>query len=133
MNRMPFGPDVVEETFRETGKGFGLLGAGSGSGKLRVAAVEKGILKKVKAAAVAAATTSGIATQGLHARPGSAASAAQVTSGFATSIAFTPVQGIELANPSARDAVSRHSALDSQGYFSSIGGFTGASSKPKTL
>ncbi len=81
-NRMAFGVDAerAEQTYRETGKGYGMLGMNSGSGKVRVNTTEKGLLKR---------------------RPGSKTPTAggSTTSGLATSLAFTPVQGIEFVDP----------------------------------
>lgn len=63
----------------------------AGSGKVRLSAQEKGILKKQK-------------LQEKQQKYGGGAGFA--TSGFATSLAFTPVQGLELANPEAQAAAA---------------------------
>eukprot|EP00727_Mastigamoeba_balamuthi_P010842 m51a1_g6380 hypothetical protein (529) ;mRNA; r:148459-150435 len=106
-NRMVFG--TAEEEFRETGVGFGMLGK-EGSGRVRVSAVDKGILRKVKRDAI----ESGIATPSMS-------KVAAMASGFASSVAFTPVQGIELANPMAARAAALAAKQD--GYFSTGAGF----------
>jgi len=77
-NRMVFGPEA-QETFRNTSKSLGMIGV-SGSGKVRLSAQEKGILKKQK--------------QKVFGSSGA-------TSGLSSSLAFTPVQGLELSNPDA--------------------------------
>lgn len=76
-NRMPFGMNAQEEVGL-TGETLGYIGM-AGSGKVRVAAVDKGILnKKNKKFSGSSGTTNGLSS----------------------SLAFTPVQGIELVNPS---------------------------------
>lgn len=49
--------------------------------------------------------------------------------GTASSLAFTPVQGIELENPSAKAAADRKSGTES--YFSDFAGFKSLHTKPK--
>lgn len=51
--------------------------------------------------------------------------------GTASSLAFTPVQGIELENPSAKAANDRKSGTES--YFSEYGGFKSLHNKPKQV
>lgn len=85
-NRMSFGV-AEEETF--DGKGLGMMM--SGSGKVRLNAQEKGVLKKQKLQEK---------QQQQQANRYGTVSGFQ-TSGFATSLAMTPVKGIELANPDA--------------------------------
>lgn len=63
----------------------------AGSGKVRMSAQEKGLLKKQKQQEK---------QQQQQQKFGGAAGFA--TSGFSTSLAFTPVQGLELANPEAQ-------------------------------
>ena len=110
-NRLAF--NSVEDTYRETGHGFGMLGK-DGAGKLRVAAVEKGILKKVKQNA-AATFASGIAT-GIRTH----ASRVGTASGLTSTVAFTATQGIELVDPSAGEASRREEEANNSGYFSSV-------------
>lgn len=123
MNRVAM--DKPEESYRDTGFGFGVLGL-EGSGKVRVAAVDKGILKKVKQDA----QRTSMATPGLRTSLNAARSIGTV-SGM-TSVAFTPTQGLELANPSAAAApaesslsaaVARAQATP-DGYFSNINPFS---------
>jgi Prp31 C terminal domain len=61
----------------------------AGSGKVRITAQEKNLLKKQK-----------IQERQQQQKFGGASGFA--TSGFSTSLAFTPVQGLELANPEAQ-------------------------------
>lgn len=124
-NRVAF--NAPEPTFRETGVGFGMLGV-AGSGRVSVAAVDRGILRKVRRDAAAAART----TPGLRSSV-SAARAVGTVSGL-TTVAFTPAQGLELANPSAAappppsslSAAVAHAQSAPDGYFSSINPFTAA-------
>lgn len=77
-NRVSFGVEA-QETIGNTGKTLGRLGV-SGSGKVRMTAVDKGILKR---------------------KPITGTSGA--TSGLSSSLAFTPVQGLELrVNPDVK-------------------------------
>jgi len=96
-NRIPFA--MAEETFRETGKGFGMLGLHTGSGKVRVnvSNINKPVAKKQKTK---------------HYSSGA--------SGLSSSLAFTPVQGLELGDPSAAEKKVQDA---NQKYFSSTGGF----------
>jgi len=82
-NRMQFGIEEQKE-FRSTGATLGMLGMAGGTGKLRLPVVDKGILKKQK-------------QQQQKAYGGSSGN----TSGLSSSLAFTPVQGLELSNPEA--------------------------------
>lgn len=120
-NRLAF--NSVEDTYDETGRGFGMLGKG-GTGKLRVSASDKGTLKKVKQKA-AAMFTAGIATGLRSSKVGTA-------SGLTSTVAFTATQGIELVDPSAEEKSKREEEDNNSGYFSSVtpflskkGGFQG--------
>jgi len=75
-NRMVFGPEA-QESYRNSSKTLGTIGV-TGSGKVRLSAQDKGILKKQKQFGSSGAT-----------------------SGLSSSLAFTPVQGLELSNPDA--------------------------------
>jgi U4/U6 small nuclear ribonucleoprotein PRP31 len=77
-NRVAFGTNAQDEV-GSSGKGMGLINQSMGTGKLRVSAQDRGILKK-------RAITGG---------------SSGATSGLSSSLAFTPVQGLELANPQA--------------------------------
>ncbi|KAH3746030.1 U4/U6 small nuclear ribonucleoprotein Prp31 [Pelomyxa schiedti] len=116
-NRIPFGG--VEETFRESGKGFGMLGL-SGSGKLRISATDKGIIKKNRkdrTSGGSASTAGGIRSVVSGFRSSA--------SGFSSSLSFTPVQGIELVNPSlARGPMPPPSTIpSSKDYFADTASF----------
>jgi len=82
-NRMVFGEQ--EETYQNTERGFGMLG---NSGKVRIQANTRKINRKVKAFGGGTRTSGGLST----------------TSGLSSSLAFTPVQGLELENPQAAAA-----------------------------
>jgi U4/U6 small nuclear ribonucleoprotein PRP31 len=90
MNRVPFGPDAQQE-FRNTSKTLGMLGLQTG--KVRLSAQEKAILKKARPAAGVVGGTQ------TPARTPSRSMSSGATSGISSSLAFTPVQGIELSNP----------------------------------
>ena len=50
-------------------------------------------------------------------------------SGFSSSLAFTPVQGLELENPLARAPKQEDTASGTQSYFSAFSGFAKAAKK----
>mmetsp|Transcript_26655 Transcript_26655/g.37522 ORF Transcript_26655/g.37522 Transcript_26655/m.37522 type:complete len:478 (+) Transcript_26655:25-1458(+) len=83
-NRISFGTEA-QETYRNTDKTLGMIGV-SGFGKVRLTAQDKGILKKTKPQK---SFDSGAA------------------SGLSSSLAFTPVQGLELNNPVAENKESK--------------------------
>ena len=88
-NRVTFGE---EEDTTADGVGLGVLGRAQQAGKLRVSAKEAKLLnEKNKKARLG----------------GGAGPSGGGTSGLASSLAFTPVQGIELVNPSAAPQDSR--------------------------
>jgi len=100
-NRMSFGP-VAEDTYGNSGKDWGQLGK-AGSGKVRVTAENKNILrKKPKLPGLSGTRTSGI------------------TSGLSTTLSFTPVQGMEFGDPLAAERRLREA---NEKYFSSTSGF----------
>jgi U4/U6 small nuclear ribonucleoprotein PRP31 len=105
-NRMAFGVEA-EETLGNTGRGLGLIGRGTG--KVRLSAEQKGILgPRAKRPRIAgtASTVPGTAT------------------GLASSLAFTPVQGMELR-------VTQTQTQSSEKYFSSNSGFAKVSNNTK--
>ncbi|KAL6052925.1 U4/U6 small nuclear ribonucleoprotein Prp31 [Balamuthia mandrillaris] len=104
-NRMAFGPDVEDSSYG-MGQNFGMLGK-SGSGKIRVAAENKNLLLKNKRRK----TAGGATTVG---------GASTATSGMASSLAFTPVQGFELEDPLA---AARKVQQANEKYFSATSGF----------
>lgn len=54
-----------------------------------------------------------------------------MVSGMSSSLAFTPVQGIELENPSARAATGFDKRSGTESYFSDYAGFKSLHTKPK--
>jgi len=88
-NRMVFG--LAEDTFRETGKGFGML---SHSGKVRLS------LSQV---------SSNPLTKEYRAKKQKQKHYGSTTSGVSSSLAFTPAQGLELENPQAATARNQES------------------------
>mmetsp|Transcript_16110 Transcript_16110/g.34858 ORF Transcript_16110/g.34858 Transcript_16110/m.34858 type:complete len:493 (-) Transcript_16110:371-1849(-) len=111
-NRINF--NQVEEEYMDGDEvmGLGLLGK-EGSGRLRIVAKQQ----KMK---LSAKTAKKVAKQ-QGARGG-------MTSGFSSSLAFTPVQGFELTDPSKLPGTSTLPTLDQQrsgteSYFSNLSGF----------
>eukprot|EP01118_Nematostelium_gracile_P009385 TRINITY_DN3156_c0_g1_i1.p1 TRINITY_DN3156_c0_g1~~TRINITY_DN3156_c0_g1_i1.p1 ORF type:complete len:471 (-),score=148.73 TRINITY_DN3156_c0_g1_i1:132-1544(-) len=82
-NRVNFGTEE-QESYRNSSKTLGMIG--TTSGKVRLSAVDKGILKKQKQKAFGGST---------------------VASGLTSSLAFTPIQGLELSNPDAAKKVKQ--------------------------
>ncbi|XP_074270471.1 U4/U6 small nuclear ribonucleoprotein Prp31 homolog [Silene latifolia] len=102
-NRMQFGVAEESSLGDGLGVGYGMLGQ-AGSGKLRMSAGPSKLLKVAKKSMK---------------RYGSSSSTA---SGLTSSLAFTPVQGIELANP---EALARRLETGTQStYFSETGRFS---------
>jgi U4/U6 small nuclear ribonucleoprotein PRP31 len=97
-NRVQFGQE--EDTTSDGLLGVGMLGKGQQTGKLRVTAKDQKLLaEKNKKARTAGSSGS--------------------TNGLASSLAFTPVQGIELVNPNQR----QDSAEGTETYFSKQAAF----------
>ncbi|KAK9087731.1 hypothetical protein Syun_030125 [Stephania yunnanensis] len=103
-NRMQFGVPEESSLGDGLGEGYGMLGQ-AGSGKLRVSVVQSKLASKV-------------AKKFKEKQFGSSGA----TSGLTSSLAFTPVQGIELSNPQAH-ANQLGSGTQST-YFSEIGTFS---------
>ena len=80
-NRVQFGQE--EDTTSDGLLGVGMLGKGQTTGKVRVSAKEQKLINEKNKKARTAASSG-------------------ATGGLASSLAFTPVQGIELVNPSAQ-------------------------------
>jgi U4/U6 small nuclear ribonucleoprotein PRP31 len=103
-NRLTFGADAPEDEYMDTGKGMGMLGQ-EGSSIIRLTPKEtRGLLskkQKEKLLGTATSTSSGLHTP--HGLRGTASitsgTATQLRTGLASSLSFTPVQGIELENP----------------------------------
>jgi U4/U6 small nuclear ribonucleoprotein PRP31 len=96
-NRLGFGPEAQDSTFiGDTVKDFGMIGKSTGT--VRVAAVDKGLLKKYK-------QNFGGSSLG--------------SSGLSSSLAFTPIQGLELQNPEA----NKQKQEDAEKYFGTASTF----------
>jgi len=104
-NRLPFGTKA-EVTDDFTGEGYGMLGV-AGGGRLAVKKENKQKLSQKLSRK----------TQAKLRRVRTASSG---TSGIASSIAFTPVQGIELVD---RDALDKKAQITQNKYFSNTSGF----------
>ncbi|CAN0892910.1 U4/U6 small nuclear ribonucleoprotein Prp31 homolog [Linum grandiflorum] len=104
-NRMQFGIPEESSLGDGLGEGYGMLGQ-AGSGKLRVAASQSKLAAKV-------------AKKFKEKHYGSSGA----TSGLTSSLAFTPVQGIELSNPQAHAHQSGGGGTQST-YFSETGTFS---------
>lgn len=140
-NRVAFGHAEEEVTVDDETVGLGMLGGKSGAGsagsRLRVAArVNKATLsakqqKKYSKWLGPGAGSGGVGGGTMSTLGGvGGAGGAGAVSGLASSLAFTPVQGIELVDP-ARAAAAAAAAADkarggTESYFSSLGGFKSA-------
>mmetsp|Transcript_9641 Transcript_9641/g.18075 ORF Transcript_9641/g.18075 Transcript_9641/m.18075 type:complete len:490 (-) Transcript_9641:177-1646(-) len=102
-NRMNF--NQPEEEVGLTGEGIGLLGAAEGGGKLRIQSKGSKLASKA-------------AKKMKEKKYGSSGS----TSGLSSSVAFTPIQGIELVNPEQPQQDTRRDGTES--YFSETGSFS---------
>eukprot|EP00958_Prasinococcus_capsulatus_P029635 scaffold7576_cov417-Prasinococcus_capsulatus_cf.AAC.12 len=100
-NRMKFG-EKEEETM--TGEGLGMIGQGGVGGRLRILPRESKLA--LKAQKKFKTTSYGSSGQ---------------TNGISSSLAFTPVQGIELENP---NKIANAMPGDVSGYFSEVAGFS---------
>jgi U4/U6 small nuclear ribonucleoprotein PRP31 len=110
-NRVAFGKLQDDDL---EGKNLGMLGLKSGSGKVRVNMESKRMMKAMKKQKLSNSSRGG------------------ATSGLSSSLAFTPVQGLELENPNAKAFNLKNN--DST-YFSSTSGFKSVgpqSQTPKT-
>lgn len=106
-NRMMFNQVEEEYVDGEDVVGLGVLGK-EGSGRLRVVASQQ--KQKLSAKAQKKFKARAYGSSG-------------ATSGLSSSLAFTPVQGIELENPSARFGQELDQKDGTQSYFSAFGGF----------
>ncbi|GJP45756.1 hypothetical protein CLOM_g5099 [Closterium sp. NIES-68] len=104
-NRMQFGVEEQSTLGDGLGEGYGMLGQ-AGSGRLRVAAAASNLKTKV-------------AKKFKERSYGSSGN----TSGLSSSLAFTPIQGIELTNPQAAQMSHLGSGTQST-YFSETGTFS---------
>ncbi|XP_022966885.1 U4/U6 small nuclear ribonucleoprotein Prp31 homolog [Cucurbita maxima] len=103
-NRMQFGVPEESSLGDGLGEGYGMLGQ-AGSGKLRVSAAQSKLAAKV-------------VKKFKEKRYGSSGA----TSGLTSSLAFTPVQGIELSNPQAH--MNQLGSGTQSTYFSETGTFS---------
>ncbi|CAN0879046.1 U4/U6 small nuclear ribonucleoprotein Prp31 homolog [Linum grandiflorum] len=110
-NRMQFGVPEESSLGDGLGEGYGMLGQG-GSGKLRVAVSQSKLAAKV-------AKKFKVKHNGSRSTCGAASTS---RSGLASSLAFTPVQGIELSNPQAHAHQSGGGTQST--YFSTTGIFS---------
>jgi len=101
-NRVQFGQE--EDTTSDGLLGVGMLGKAQQTGKLRVSAKEQKLLSEKNKKARTAGSSGG-------------------TNGLASSLAFTPVQGIELVNPSQK----QDSKEGTETYFSKAAAILGSS------
>lgn len=115
-NRVKFGEAEEEFLDGEEVVGLGMINK-DGSGQLRRLQVRQQQMK------MSNKTAKRLAAQ--NKRFGSTS----LVSGLSSSLAFTPVQGIELENPSARADADLKSGTES--YFSDYAGFKSLHTKPK--
>ena len=101
-NRMQFGVPEESSLGDGLGEGYGMLGQ-AGSGKLRVSVAQSNLASK--------------AAKRLKDR--NYGSSGGATSGLTSSLAFTPVQGIELSNPQSHGTLLGSGTQST--YFSEIG------------
>ncbi len=110
-NRMKFGAEAEIE-YRETGKGLGLLGVGGTGSKLKtVAKVQKINTKKQKM----------LSLESDQSKFNKGGNITSTTSGLHSSVAFTPVVGIELINP---ELLEKKYTDVKEKYFSATSGFS---------
>ncbi|KAF2771707.1 Nop domain-containing protein [Teratosphaeria nubilosa] len=150
-NRMAFGKEEAEVGFGDGTKGLGMIGA-EGDGRIRAQQIDQRTRAKLSkknpgwggtATQVGGTTSSirgfGTGTPGFGALRSSGLRASGVGSGFKTqigggsggtqtSVAFTPVQGLELVDPKARAEAERKRKAEEDRYFKG-GTFTQAPKK----
>ena len=136
-NRMQFGREEKEVGYG-MGEGLGMVGA-QNEGRIRATQVDHRTMAKLSkknpgwgAGTATSLNNGGTATslRGFGAAPGNATTlraqglrTSGVGAGTASSIAFTPVQGLELVDPKVQAELKRKREAESAGYFSS-GTFT---------
>lgn len=119
-NRMAFNQAEDEFHDGEDTIGLGTIGK-EGSGRLRAVAVQQRQKLSAKAA-----KKYGVAGRALAGGVSGIA-----TSGLSSSLAFTPIQGIELANPEGQAALNDRMRQGTESYFSEYSGFR-SNKRPKT-
>ena len=121
-NRLSFNDASTDEySDAAMGNDRGMLGRGGVGGRLRVAA-EKARTQGINANAYEASRSK---KKGRGIR---APSSTRITSGLASSVVFTPVQGLELADPDALARLKRKREAANDGYFSTAVGFNAGQS-----
>eukprot|EP01087_Luapelamoeba_hula_P019608 TRINITY_DN6513_c0_g1_i2.p1 TRINITY_DN6513_c0_g1~~TRINITY_DN6513_c0_g1_i2.p1 ORF type:complete len:525 (-),score=100.12 TRINITY_DN6513_c0_g1_i2:44-1468(-) len=125
-NRMSFGVEA-EATYGNASLGMGMLSSQGGNGRVRIAQADKNILKSNKRARLAGGTTT-TTSQTFSGLKTPAGMPMDSGSGIATSLAFTPVQGIELNDPLAAQRRIREA---NERYFGSGSGFMQVGNKRK--
>jgi U4/U6 small nuclear ribonucleoprotein PRP31 len=141
-NRMAFGKEEKEVGYGDSVKGMGMIGA-TDTGRLRAQQIDpktRAKLSKKQGAGWGGDTTLGVASS-LKGFGGSGTATSLRAQGLRTngvglggagtsSIAFTPVQGLELVDPKAREEMNRKRKADEDRWFKG-GSFTqlGGSSK----
>lgn len=111
-NRMKFNEAEEEVIDGEETLGLGTIGK-EGAGRLRAVAAEQRQKLSSKAAK----------KYGVGAGNSTKYGASTVISGLSSSLAFTPIQGIELANPNAENAAQVQNRGGTESYFSEYSGF----------
>lgn len=107
-NRMNFNQPEEEYIDGDDVVGLGVLGQREGSGRLRIVASQQKMKISAKTAKKFKQRSYG---------------SSGATSGLSSSLAFTPIQGIELENPNSRAGMELDRAGGTESYFSEFGGF----------
>jgi U4/U6 small nuclear ribonucleoprotein PRP31 len=147
-NRMQFGKEEAETGFGvgDSTKGLGMIGA-SNDGRVRATQIDKKTaarLSKKNPGWGAATPVGGLASSMRGFGQGAGAGAASMglrtagvgTTGTASIVAFTPVQGLELLNPKAKQEADRKRKAEedrwfNNGTFTQVGGGAMAPPPPK--
>lgn len=132
-NRMAFGKEEKEVGFGESTKGLGMIGQ-ENDGRIRAGQIDQRTRARLSkknpgwgGSGAATSLNNGMQSSlkgfGSGAVSGLRTSGIGATAGTASSIAFTPVQGLELVDPKAQAELKRKREAETAGYFSS-GTFT---------
>ena len=126
-NRMTFGE--LEEDLYQNDLGYtrGNIGKGGIGGQVRAAQVDERTKVRISQTLKKNMQKQQAVWGGATSIKGSDAKTRRIVSGMASSVAFTPVQGLEIMNPAAAEAKVNAA---NQKYFSATSGFL--SVKPKT-
>jgi U4/U6 small nuclear ribonucleoprotein PRP31 len=136
-NRMAFGKEEKEVGFGETTKGLGMIGQ-ENDGRIRAGQIDQRTRARLSkknpgwgGSGTATSLNNGMQSSlkgfGSGAVSGLRTSGVGAAAGTASSIAFTPVQGLELVDPKVQAELKRKREAETAGYFSS-GTFTQVSS-----